>query len=392
MYQLFTHLPRGEVVVLTSDRQGDWERFDAQSLAEKGLKTIRCTPEGVHWFIGKRRERMGWARYLARLCRREQVEVIHCATALPDSLTGLLIKRTLGLPYVAYTFGLEIMRHDHQPWAKERMLLGLKEASRVVTISHFTKQQVVGLDIPGERIALVPPAVETNAFYPHPKAGLAIRQRYGLADKKVLLTVGRLVARKGCDKVIEALPTIVDQVPEATYLIAGDGPERERLRALTQDLGLEQLVIFAGSVPQNELLSYYNAADLFIMASRQIDSDVEGFGIVFLEANACGVPVVGGRSGGVVDAVSDGESGLLVDPHDRADIAEKVVTLLQNRELARRLGKQGLDRARRQFTWANAAAQVQAVNEALRMSPPRRSLVQAVRFLAHRQWVSIGGT
>jgi len=388
IYQLCAHLPQGEVVVLTPDRQGDWERFDTQSLAEQGLKTIRCAPDGLHWFLRKRRERVGWARYLARLCRQEQVGVIHCATALPDGLTGLFIQRTLGLPYVLYTFGLEITRHQDESWAGERMLLGLKEASRVVTISEFTKQQVVKLGIPSERVPLVPPAVETDTFYPDPDAGLAVRQRYGLVGKKVLLTVGRLVARKGHDKVIEALPAILRQVSDVTYLVTSDGPERERLEELVQGLGLERHVIFAGSVPQSELLSYYNAADVFIMASRQIGSDVEGFGIVFLEANACGVPVIGGRSGGVVDAVSDGESGFLVDPNDPADIAQQAVTLLQDTELARQLGKQGLDRAHTQFTWINAAAHVQAINEELRPGPPRHSLVQAARFLMQRQWAS----
>jgi len=390
VYQLFAHLPQGEVVVLTPDRQGDWEQFDAQSLAEKKIKIIRCVPERLRWFLGKRRDRLDWVRYLARLCRREQVRVVHCATALPDGLTGLLIKRALGLPYVGYVFGLEILRYEDQPWAKERMLLGLKEASCVVAISEFTKRQVVRLGIPSERIVLVPPAVEMDAFYPDPAAGLAVRRRYGLGGKKVLLTVGRLVARKGHDRVIEALPAILRQVPDTVYLITSDGPERERLEKLAQTVGVEQDVIFTGPVPQSELLSYYNAADVFIMASRQMGSDVEGFGIVFLEASACGVPVIGGRSGGVVDAVADGESGFLVDPNDPADIAQRVVTLLQDTDLARRLGRQGLHRVRKQFTWASAAAQIRAVNEELSATPLRRSLVQAVRFLVQRQWAAIG--
>jgi len=390
IYQLFAHLPRSRVVALTPDREGDWRQFDAQSLTERRFKVLRCNPKRLEWFLGKRRERIVWAQYLARLCFREKIQVVHCAVAFPDSLTGLLIKRTLGLPYVAYAFGLEILRYKDQPWTQERMLLGLREASRVVTISEFTKQQVIKLDIPSDKIVLVPPATESSTFYPDPGAGLSVRQRYGLGDKKVILTVGRLVARKGHDKVIEALPAILRQVPEAIYLITSDGPERERLEGLAQSLGVGRHVIFAGPVAQDELIAYYNAADVFIMASRQIGDDVEGFGIVFLEANACGVPVIGGRSGGVVDAVADGESGFLVDPHDPADIAQRAVTLLRDADLAWRLGQKGLRWAQTRFTWANGASQIQAINEQLTAIPCKRSLAQAMRFLTQRGWVSVG--
>ncbi len=390
LYNLFAHLPAEEVVVLTPDREGDWERFDRES----PFPIIRTEPEGFQWFYqGGRRLRWRWFSFLARLCRQEEVRVVHCGTALPDGLSALLLQRTLGLPYVVYTFGLEVLRYRDQPWTHQRLMRALHEASRVVAISNFTKRELVRLGLPADKVTTIYPGLDTQRFRPDPEAGAALRKRLGLEGKKVILTLGRLVPRKGQDRVIEALPQVLRQVPDVVYLIAGDGPDRERLERLAWDQGVADHVRFVGRVAHGEGRAYYNAADLFVMASRRIEGegDVEGFGIVFLEANACGLPVLGGRSGGVVEAVADGESGFLVDPNDPADIARHIVALLRYDELARRLGQQGLRRVRTQFSWRRAAAQVQAMNEALATGSPqaRFRLLQGAQFLLRKQWAAL---
>ena len=173
-------------------------------------------------------------------------------------------------------------------------------------------------------------------------------------------TVGNLVARKGHDMVIRALPRVRQTVPDVTYLIIGDGPYRGQLEALAGALGVRDRVIFAGGIPNEELPPIYALSDLFVMPSRDQseECDVEGFGVVFLEANACAKPVVGGRSGGICEAISDGVTGLLVDPNDPEDIANALVRLLTNSDLATRLGKRGRLRVVRDFSWERVGDQV----------------------------------
>jgi len=165
----------------------------------------------------------------------------------------------------------------------------------------------------------------------------------------VILTVGNLVERKGHDVVLKSLPKVLKEVPNTVYLIVGDGEQKQNLKELVDELGLGEQVIFTGRVPEKELPQYYNACDVFIMPSREIGSDIEGFGIVFLEAGACSKPVIGGRSGGIIDAVEDGVSGILVDPTNVDEISQTLITLLTDDELARRLGRQGRKRVEEDF-------------------------------------------
>ncbi|HEY75253.1 MAG TPA: glycosyltransferase family 4 protein [Thermoflexia bacterium] len=360
LFHLFSRLDPSRVTVVTPDREGEWETFDRSA----PFRMVRVPPEGLYWFFrGGRKLRLRWVLSLAGLCLRHRVGLVHCAVALPDGMTGLLLKRTLGLPYVQYVFGLEIARPALEPWTRERIGWVLREADRVVAISRATADLAVRLGAHPDRIALVPPGVDVVAYHPDPAAGAAVRRQYGLDGRRVILTLGRLVARKGQDMVIRALPGVLESVPEAVYLIAGSGPDRERLERLAWEVGVADRVIFAGRVPDEEVVAYYNGADVVAMPSREEPEtgDVEGFGMVFLEANACGKPVVGGRSGGVVDAVADGVTGFLVDPHDPADLAARLVTLLRDPDLARRMGEAGRERAQREFTWDRSAQRLRAV-------------------------------
>ncbi len=183
----------------------------------------------------------------------------------------------------------------------------------------------------------------------------------------MLLSVGRLVRVKGFDLVIRALPEVLRAVPDAVYVLVGSGPEEESLRAASRELGVEERVVFAGEVPYEELSrpggAFYNACDLFVMPSREDRESgaVEAFGIAFLEAGACGKPVLGTRSGGAGEAVLDGETGLIVEPENPAALARAIVRLLTDRELAARLGASGRERVVRELNWERAASQVEGV-------------------------------
>ena len=181
-----------------------------------------------------------------------------------------------------------------------------------------------------------------------------LREKYQLDDKVVLLSLGRLVSRKGVDYTIKALAGLsLTERTGLAYVVVGAGPEEGNLRRLAEESGVA--VIFTGSVSEAEKWSWLNLCDILVMPSREINGDFEGFGIVYLEANLSGKPVIAGRSGGVSDAVSDGVSGLLVDPEDLEAIATAIRTLSTDLAYREKLGQQGRARALENFSWESKA-------------------------------------
>ena len=242
----------------------------------------------------------------------------------------------------------------------------LLAATRIVAVSRYTEALLVELGVPEDRIRIVHPGCDVNRFGPVGVSDeLRARVTQGRAHQHLILTVGNLVERKGHDTVIRALPLLPKGANDVLYLIAGDGPYRAALEKLAADLGVASQVLFLGRVPSDELPLLYSLADSFVMVSRQrLDAcDVEGFGIVFIEAAACGKPAIGGRSGGVQDAIVDGVTGLLVDPLDSAAVANAITSLLLNPGLRERLGTAARERALRHFTWSRFTDNVAAILE-----------------------------
>jgi phosphatidylinositol alpha-1,6-mannosyltransferase len=169
-----------------------------------------------------------------------------------------------------------------------------------------------------------------------------VRARYGIGEGPLLLTVGRLVGRKGHEDVLRELPSLAREFPGLAYLIVGEGPAEERLRLTAREAGVEGSVIFAGLVGRDELVDCYAACDIFVMPNREMpDGDTEGACIVLLEAAACGRPVIAGVAGGTADSVLDGETGFLVDPERPGELSRRLRSLLGDRELRRRMGDAG---------------------------------------------------
>jgi phosphatidylinositol alpha-1,6-mannosyltransferase len=206
----------------------------------------------------------------------------------------------------------------------------------------------------------VPNGVDEDRFYEQAKSE-ELAAACGVLGKRVILTVARLDYHKGHADVIRALPGVIERVGETAYLIVGDGPLRDELKQLARSLGVEEEVVFLGPVDDSRLVELYNLADVFIMISQETEKDVEGFGLVFLEANACGKPVVGGDSGGVAEAIAHKVTGLLVHPGDVEGIACALTDVLSDEGLARRLGSAGRRRVEREYNWASTAAKLWAV-------------------------------
>jgi len=225
----------------------------------------------------------------------------------------------------------------------------LATVDRVLATGTFTAGLARGLGVRSERIRITGCGTDPERF--HPVDASALRARLGLEGRAVLVTIARLVPRKGIDSVLRALPAVRRAVPHVADVVCGDGPERPRLEALARELGVLDAVHFAGNVADDELARWYCLADVFVMPSRSDPPDVEGFGIVFLEAGACERPVVAARAGGVPDAVADGVSGLLVTPGDVGELGAKLGELLADPARAAELGRRGRERVLGELNW-----------------------------------------
>jgi phosphatidylinositol alpha-1,6-mannosyltransferase len=293
----------------------------------------------------------GFCAAIAEIMLREKPQLAQLATAY-DGYMGLWMQRWLKLPFVIYAHGNEILDALGSPWPKPR--LSLIKAARVLANSRFTAKLVEKAGADPARIEVVHAACDVQRFRPVSPGPRLCGELLGSGERKpVLLSVGRLVERKGHDMVIAALPQLIKSFPNVVYLIVGEGPYWPELEAISSARGVRDRVTFAGRISDDDLPEVYALSDVFVMPSRErIESgDVEGFGLVYLEANACAKPVVGGRSGGVPDAVIDGVTGLLVDPLSAQEVAIAINRVLSSPDLAARLGNQGRDRVLQEFTW-----------------------------------------
>jgi phosphatidylinositol alpha-1,6-mannosyltransferase len=213
------------------------------------------------------------------------------------------------------------------------------------------------------RMTRLHPGVDAARFSAGPQAGQAIRQRHGLTGRPVVVCVSRLVRRKGQDMLLKAWPGVLKKVPDAALLIVGGGPYSAHLHTLSERMGLTLSVRFTGPVPAAELPAHYAAGDVFAMPcrTRRGGLDVEGLGIVYLEASATGLPVVGGDSGGAPDAILEGESGYVVPGRDVAALTERLVDLLSDPATARAMGEKGRAWVERDWSWDLAASRLRSI-------------------------------
>ncbi len=230
-----------------------------------------------------------------------------------------------------------------------------------VALGRYQEQILGKLGISAAKIYTSPEGIDPGRLAKvDAEARSRIRARYDLNGRPVIMTVGRLVERKGHDMIIRALPHVLKDVPDAMYLIVGRGSMEARLRALAREMGVEDRVVFCGFVPDGELMAHYQACDVFAMPNREVSGDTEGFGIVFVEAGACGKPVIGGRSGGPVEVIEDGVTGFLVDPLSTQEIACALTALLQDGNLAVRMGQAGRARVKQHYSYQQVAGNIAA--------------------------------
>jgi phosphatidyl-myo-inositol dimannoside synthase len=286
------------------------------------------------------------------IARAEGCDVVWFGAAAPLGLLGSSLRRGTSIRRaVASTHGHEV------GWA---MLPGARQALRaigqrvdVVTyLGEYTRSRLAPAFGSHPRLDRLPSGVDTDVFRPGAGAG-EIRRRHGLGDRPVVVCVSRLVPRKGQDVLIHAWPEIRRRAPGAALLIVGGGPYRQKLQRLTEQVGVAKDVVITGAVPWEELPAHYAAGDVFAMPCRTRlgGLEVEGLGIVYLEASATGLPVVAGNSGGAPDAVLPGRTGVVIDGAAVAAVTEEIVSLLLDPERARTMGECGRQWVQQEWRW-----------------------------------------
>jgi phosphatidylinositol alpha-1,6-mannosyltransferase len=334
-FEICSKIP--QILVLTKKVRND-EVFD--SLQKISIKRIKAFNKYIQPFI--------FAINALKTVKKEKVDKLVCGQLLIPVFVGYIVHKLLKKPYYVHTYGPEF--REHKLWFPLMKLI-LKNATKIITISDFAKNQLIKQNIPSSKIAVLTPGVNTLRFNPNLNAE-KILKRHNLTDNIVLLTVSRLDANKGIDKMINLMPEIQKKYPNAVYIIVGKGREERYLKKLAAERSKEN-IIFVGEVSDETLPLYYASCDVFILLTREVPSKgfVEGFGIVFLEANACGKPVIAGKAGGSEEAVKDKITGLVVNPLNDKEILSSIEKLLEDRNLREKLGSNGRIRAENEFSW-----------------------------------------
>jgi phosphatidylinositol alpha-1,6-mannosyltransferase len=303
------------------------------------------------------------ARRAARLLERHGCDTVLFGAAAPLGLLAPSLRRAGARRLVAIT-------HGHEAgWAvlpgARSLLRRIGDSVDTVTyLGEYTRVRLARALSPAAaaRMIRLAPGVDSDAFRPG-AGGAAVRERLELVGRPVVVCVSRLVPRKGQDTLIRAWPQVRAAVPDAALLLVGGGPYAGRLQRLAGRLGVTGSVIFTGPVPWPELPSYYDAGDVFAMPcrTRRHGLDVEGLGIVYLEASATGLPVIGGDSGNAPDAIRDGETGYVVAGRSPADVADRLVYLLTDPVGARAMGEKGLAWVDQEWRWDLVARRLQEI-------------------------------
>jgi phosphatidylinositol alpha-1,6-mannosyltransferase len=296
---------------------------------------------------------------MRRLIAEHDIDTVWFGAAAPLALLAQRARQAGATRVLASTHGHEV------GWSMlpvtRSVLRRIGDTTDVVTfVSCYTRSRFAPAFGPSASLEYLPPGVDTDRFRPDPAGRAELRDRYGLGDRPTVVCLSRLVPRKGQDILIRALPAIRRHVDGAALVIVGGGPYLETLQKLTQGCGVAEHVTFTGSVPAGELPAHHALADVFAMPCRTRGGgmDVEGLGIVFLEASATGVPVVAGRSGGAPEAVQHNKTGLVVDGHSVDQVAEAVSGLLSDRDRAAAMGAAGRDWVTSQWRWDTLAARL----------------------------------
>jgi phosphatidyl-myo-inositol dimannoside synthase len=334
-----------KVVVFTSS-QGDTSEYDQEWLKKFGVQVIRDRSKILlpSWRVVRRAKEIAQA---------QNIDVIVFGAAAPLALMAPQLRKAGVKKIIALTHGHEVWWAKIFPFNMAMKRIG-NSVDNLTYLGEFTRQAISRSlsQKSADAMVKIAPGIDTSHFTPQADATRR-RSELGLDGKKIIISVGRLVHRKGQDKLIQALPIILRDIPNAHLLLVGEGPYRAHLEKSVEKLSLKESVTFVGRIFYDDLPSYLSASDVFAMPSRSrfFGLEVEGLGIVYLEASACAIPVVAGLSGGAPDAVQEGITGLCVDGTNINHIAEAVIHICSDSKRATKMGAAGRNWVIEQWRW-----------------------------------------
>jgi phosphatidylinositol alpha-1,6-mannosyltransferase len=349
--ELYGRLPPGTAMVAAGDTVGA-ETFDrgAGSAFTIHRMNLSSPSWGLRSLTGLRFYLSSYRR-LAHLVGHRGVRQVHCGRCLPEGVLGWLLSVRFGIDILCYVHGEDIQAAAESrelSWLVRRVLT---RSRCLIANSHNTARLLKEQwQVPENRIAVLHPGMDAQRFVPAPIDDDFTRVM-GWTGRKVILTVGRLQRRKGQDMLIRAMPAILSAHPSALYVVIGDGKEKAGLRALVNELNLEQNVQFLDAVDDDTMIRCYQQCTLFALPNRTDGSDIEGFGMVLAEAQSCGKAVLAGDSGGTRETMRVGESGMIVDCSSPEPLAEAVVSLLDAPERLAAMGELGREHVVTTLDW-----------------------------------------
>jgi len=342
---LIQRMPKNSVIVYTASQVGA-AAFDAMWQRDYGVEVIRDSSKVLLPSF-----RVG--RNVRKLVRERNIKSVFFGAAAPLALLAPGLRTAGVTKIIALTHGHEVWWSRLWPFSWAIARIG-RAVDALTYLGEFTRGEISkALDSDSAaKLVRIAPGIDTEHFIPRSDAQ-GLRESLWLGNKKVIVSVGRLVHRKGQGVLIEAMPEIIKSIEDVHLLLIGEGPYKKELEKRIKNLGLANRVTFVGRVQYADLPRYICVGDVFAMPSRSrlAGLEVEGLGIVYLEASACGLPVIGGVSGGAPDAVLQGETGFSVDGRSAHEVAEALVRVLADKELAQRLGTRGRQWVIEQWQW-----------------------------------------
>lgn len=300
-----------------------------------------------------------YGKQVERIIKRYSIDVIHAHFAHPDGFVGLMAKKGTGKPLVVTLHGFDILVEPTvkygcrlNPEIDRVVRMVLKDADRVIAASSATYKAALELGCSHDRLVFIPNAVNVKRFNPMVN-GFNVKDKLGFGDNPVVFTLGGHKPHKGIEFLIKAVPLVLKEVPNAIFVIGGDGELRSYHESLVRELGVSGNVLFTGRIPRNEVPYFYASSDVFV-----IPSVIEAFGLVTIEAMACGKPVVGTDVGGISDIIGDGLNGFLVKPRDPDALARKIILLLSDSKLREKMGKAGREMVEKKFNIEKRAERI----------------------------------
>ncbi len=289
--------------------------------------------------------------YSLKIIRKEKIDLIHSHWIIPSGIIGAICKNIFKIKHITTAHAGDVFTIKNLKYINKIGSFVLRNSDKITANSIYTKDAILSIENTiKNNVEIIPMGVNTSIFNPKRMNKKSLKKIFGA--KYLIFSVGRLVEKKGIKYLIMAMKYITKEFSDTKLIIGGAGPEKENLERLTNDIALNDKVIFTGYIKNSELPIYYASSDVFVLPSIVTrDGDTEGLGIVLLEAIASGTPVIGSNVGGIIDIIEDNKTGFLTEPENPEDIANKIIKILEDKKLRHKFSMAGLNIVKDKFSW-----------------------------------------